>query len=361
MLASNPRAAVGGKGKARGRGCSSGNACIARTLTPFASTPALPPHSENAASADALTPEQRSNAQAVFTLLDDIETSLHFISSRSFRAARATSDLVVKMLETVQTTKAFMVADKLQACSTDFFVVKYSDGYRLKPQLCRDRICPICQWFRALKLKKRFADTIKSLQRPKLLTLTIKTKSEPLEVSARRILKYFARLRRRAAFKSACARGFWVLEWTYNQPDDSYHTHLHCILDSHFIPHELISRLWHQITGDSYIVDIRLANRSHASYLAKYVAKNSLVIPPPHRLEDYINSCKSIRTYGSWGKLKVQAEPELELEEGEHFGLLSTIIAKARSGHLESLVLLSDIVDSIGEAVISVHFPDSPT
>jgi hypothetical protein len=49
--------------------------------------------------------------------------------------------------------------------------------------------------------------------------------------------------------------GFYAIEPIHK--GRGWHVHIHAILDADYLPQAELSRLWHEITGDAYIVDIR--------------------------------------------------------------------------------------------------------
>jgi len=79
---------------------------------------------------------------------------------------------------------------------------------------------------------------------------------------------------RKALFKEIRRRGYRIDGWCgVVEPPN----HIHMVIDSpDFIPWQEISNIWHTITGDSYIIDIREVKKDRqrlAGYLAKYLSK----------------------------------------------------------------------------------------
>jgi len=285
--------------------------------------------------------------------LDYIETSLHQLQPRSFDMLLTARDYIIDYLERQGGWDNLRIIEQMEACSSDFLVIRKEGKLKLFPVLCRSRICPICAFYKALKLKRRLHDTIKRMRKPKLLTLTLKESNDPLDVQARRITKSFARLRRRKAFVEACKQGFWVLEYTYRPANDTWHVHIHAVIDSHFIPQDMISRMWHEITGDSFIVDIRIASPGHAGYLAKYIAKNNTYFPTDAQMSGYIKATKGLRMLGSWGKLKIEEDELLDLDDVEVIGRLSHILTGVAIGNSEDMEVLLELM-----ATFSIDWPE---
>jgi len=79
---------------------------------------------------------------------------------------------------------------------------------------------------------------------------------------------------RKALFKEVRRRGYRIKAWCgVCEPPN----HIHLVIDTpDFIPWEELSKIWHTITGDSYIIDIKRVKKDRqrlAGYLAKYLSK----------------------------------------------------------------------------------------
>lgn len=294
-------------------------------------------YSSSPTSLDAVQSVKPDNYSSLLPLLDQIETSLQTNTTRSFPTLSRVRDSIVEECITLFAPEEWDRLERIAKCSSDMVVIRDGTNYRVSPALCRDRLCPICNYYRSVKLKRKLRDTIKRMRKPKLLTLTLKQSTDQLEVQARRLTKCFARLRRRQAFMSACRSGFWVLEYTFRPDSRTWHVHIHAVIDAHYIAHEAISSMWLSITGDSFVVDIRKANPNHAGYLAKYVAKNGMFLPPREQLLEYLRSVKSVRMFGSWGGLRITEDSVLDLGDCRKIGLLSEIIQNARDGWKDAL------------------------
>ena len=147
--------------------------------------------------------------------------------------------------------------DKVESCATAPTFRRYQaeDGTKLltlsKANFCRDRLCPMCQWRRSLKmgaqaravvaecnLRKRLKD--KNPKSPGykwlLLTLTQRNVDGPdLPAEITRVLKAFKALSRSDEWQAAVKGWLRVLEVTHNTDRndrwyDTYHPHLHVLL-----------------------------------------------------------------------------------------------------------------------------------
>lgn len=145
--------------------------------------------------------------------------------------------------------------DKVESCATAPTFRRYQaeDGTKLltlsKANFCRDRLCPMCQWRRSLKmgaqaravvaecnLRKQLRDRSKSGYKWLLLTLTQRNVDGPdLSAELDRVLAAFKQLTRDKRWKAAVKGWLRVLEVTHNTDRkdrwyDTYHPHLHVLL-----------------------------------------------------------------------------------------------------------------------------------
>jgi len=137
------------------------------------------------------------------------------------------------------------------------------------------------------------------LRHPKLLTLTLRNVPELSKQGVSRLRKCMKTLLRRVDV--FVRGGIYTIE--VENIGNGWHIHAHVVMDSLFIPQEFLSAQWHDITGDSYIVDIREAwsPRGALSYILKYLTKE------PKLLEDlkpvYNQALKGVRLIQPFGVL----------------------------------------------------------
>lgn len=167
--------------------------------------------------------------------------------------------------------------DKVEACATapTFAQHHAEDGTQFltltRANFCRDRLCPMCQWRRSLKmgaqaravvaecnLRKRLRDRSKTGYKWLLLTLTQRNVDGPdLGDELDRVFAAFKQLTRAAEWKAAVKGWLRVAEVTHNIDRrsawyDSYHPHLHILLavnpsyfkSRDYLSHEAWVDLW---------------------------------------------------------------------------------------------------------------------
>lgn len=110
------------------------------------------------------------------------------------------------------------------------------------------------------------------MHQPKLITLTLR-KSHGRRSDLARIHSL-----RNALFHKLRYEGYRIAGWIGVV---EYPNHIHMVVDSDYIPQNLLSKYWYDQTGDSYIVDVRRINLASDSlkgtsrYMAKYLGKGS--------------------------------------------------------------------------------------
>jgi hypothetical protein len=108
-----------------------------------------------------------------------------------------------------------------------------------------------------------------------MVTLTQVSKAETLIEAIRRVLGSFKALQKMPFWKAKVRGGVWALEITRNAVSRHWHAHIHVIVDSDFLPQPQLKAKWLEVTGDSFVVDVRAVHdrREAAKYVAQYVAK----------------------------------------------------------------------------------------
>jgi hypothetical protein len=132
------------------------------------------------------------------------------------------------------------------------------------------RVCPSCsrRWERGVL--SRFMTGIQSMKAPKLITLTLRK-----PCGHERFLSIW--VLRQYLFHNLVRRGYAIRSWC-GIPE--YPNHIHLVVDCDYVPKHEIKQIWHGITGDSYIVDVKAlrGNRDGfegaSSYLTKYLTKS---------------------------------------------------------------------------------------
>ena len=212
----------------------------------------------------------------------------------------------------------YIKARRLKNCRSKHRILMCkSCGQRyITPSRCEIRICDYCSKKYAMRFRSKLMDFIKniSIKNGKtfmFLTLTMRT-SPNQKLSAivlRKLFKDARKLINKLYPKKNDCGAFAVLELgKHNNP------HIHALVFGHYIPQADISKLWHKITGDSKIVDIRrVKNGKHsANYLTKYIFKpiHSDRTKELAKYLDLITGVRRIHTYGIfYGTFTLKKDP----------------------------------------------------
>jgi hypothetical protein len=101
------------------------------------------------------------------------------------------------------------------------------------PRGCGKRVCPRCVVRQRIRLRRALAGAIRSMRRPRFVTLTVKSRprlSEALES----LWSSWARLRARRWWRARVRRAVVVLEVTRSEA--GWHPHLHLVAEGAFLP-----------------------------------------------------------------------------------------------------------------------------
>ena len=212
---------------------------------------------------------------------------------RPWAVHRLNADYIAMAYDEVDERKA----ERMRECAKWLTYRRLEDGSMKlhDARFCRVRLCPVCQWRRALKT---FAQMSQVLERASaegysflFLTLTMRNvEAESLSEALDKLLLGFNRLTKYKRVREA-VRGFYRgCEVTHNTVNDTYHPHLHVVLavkssyfkGSHYISQADWSNLWRKALQADYdpIVDIRKCHGGAKAIAeaCKYAVKPSDVI-----------------------------------------------------------------------------------
>lgn len=150
------------------------------------------------------------------------------------------------------------------------------ETHHINLMYCRERLCPLCQYKRSLKIKHNTMDIVKRVEEVNtdiqylFITLTMRNcYGDELQKAIDDELAAWAKLTdKRKRFKKVCRGYIRTLEVTYNAEKHSYHPHLHIIMavsDDYFtnpnlyLTHNDIAEHWRTAMNLSYrpVIDVR--------------------------------------------------------------------------------------------------------
>lgn len=234
------------------------------------------------------------------------------------------------------------VAKRIQSCG-DYLVFRHYftvDVVKLHgASLCmKHLLCPLCAIRRGAKALRAYLDRWEVVNaqnpalRPFLVTLTVKDgpdlaeRFKHLHDSQRELWK--RKQRSRGSVLDGVVGAVWSYEVKRGSGSGAWHPHLHMIALAENQPdQDALSREWHNITGDSYIVDVRpISQEDPASgfiEVFKYAVKFSDQ-PPADTLHAWL-TLRGKRLLGSAGCFRGVEVPESLLDDPEGLGELPFI------------------------------------
>lgn len=229
-----------------------------------------------------------------------------------------------------------------QDCGSQAWVLKSIEPpieYRIAGSSCRDRFCVPCATERSCVITGNVLDLIRGRQ-IRFLTITIKTTNEPLATSLDKLYDSFQRLRRRKLWLNGVDGGVAFLENKWSDTGNRWHPHLHCLIEGRYIDKSQLQRAWLEITGDSWIVDIRRPpnNEGVTRYVTKYAGKpfNNTFLNRPRLLDEAILAMagrKLALTFGRWRGMLLTATPDLGC--WEPIASLQSVLDRAAHGNAD--------------------------
>ena len=233
-------------------------------------------------------------------------------------------------------------------CGTHCRVVRSDtdpDRYATQSDTCHDRWCQPCATERARRIATHVRTHVTG-KTTRMLTLTLKHSDTPLVCQLDRLRDSLRTLRRSVLWRKRVTGGCAMLECKWSASDQAWHPHAHLLLHGRFVPHSELRKLWHNITGDSYIVHIRPCNSDQqaAAYVAKYVGKpwTGDVERSPDLLRQLIVALDGRRlchTFGTWRGLKL-SEP-IDSGTWHYVCDLDDLLMRAKSGEKAAIELLT--------------------
>ena len=188
---------------------------------------------------------------------------------------------------------ASKAAHKLNECGNYLLFKNYYTVEEIKltkMRVCNQHLlCPFCASIRASRSIQRNNPKVLEVLRqnrklkPVLLTLTVANGSDLAERQNHLMDAFRTLIKRRQdwlkkgrGYNEFCKLlgGFYSYENTYNEKTGEWHPHLHIFgVIEEWIDRESLSRTWHDITGDSMIIDVRRVKKHKELGYGKAIAE----------------------------------------------------------------------------------------
>ncbi len=202
-------------------------------------------------------------------------------------------------------------ASRLKQCCSTFRVLTCGlHPLRSYPTFrCKKLFCPDCAAERATRLGNQTEAKIREVMKTtngRLCLLTLTTKNAAtLDGGLVKLKKSFANFKRKKVFKNHIKGYFGAFEYTFNPKTNDFHIHLHLIvLRGKFWNQSDISDAWRDVTGDSFVVDIREIKDTHKGVkeVCKYPMKPAdLMTMPDAKFLEVVKMKKGTRMFVSGG------------------------------------------------------------
>ena len=131
-------------------------------------------------------------------------------------------------------------ASRVRFCGSSLaFLVEVETGEKRlhDADFCRERLCPMCQWRKSLKVFQEVSKVMDVVQQenknliPLFLTLTVRNcPTDELSKTLDIIFKGWYRLTNHRNMQRIVKGWFRALEVTYNDDSDTFHPHLHAVI-----------------------------------------------------------------------------------------------------------------------------------
>lgn len=232
-------------------------------------------------------------------------------------------------------------ADRVAQCGSDLEFGILQDGTKklVKANFCRDRLCPMCNWRRSLKLYLQVSQVMDVLESRgySFLFLTLTLRNCPwdeLPAAIQAFLSGWRNLYHDApVFRRAVCGTSRALEITVNHGTRTYHPHLHVVLavkpsyfkSKDYISQAQLTQLWRSCCDISYdpIVNIKRIKETSQGFkeISKYVVKGSdFLVGSPELMQRHVSNflagLSGRRLVGSTGVFK-RVQRELCLDDPE--------------------------------------------
>lgn len=208
-------------------------------------------------------------------------------------------------------------AGKVRACGRSYSLfVCHSCGQccELRCFRCDDRLCQLCARSRVARLLQAYGKVLKGLEGARMVTISMRSRPlGELKLAVKELWDAFKRLRHRKIWK--LVRGaIAALEITFNPQSQTWHPHLHIVVDSKFIPWGDLHAVWGSVTaGLGTALYIQKCERGWEHELIKYVTKPGDLLGDEAALVEFLGFARKrrfIRTYGTLYNCAVEEQIE---------------------------------------------------
>ena len=208
-------------------------------------------------------PSDEAPTQCVLISQDNYIENMHALQDEvtsKFTPKKEQGEVLSKVYSMLDLEKR---SERVSECGSFLeFRVSAVDAKLQHANFCKDRLCPMCNWRRSLKIFSQVSKVMDSMAGYEFifLTLTVKNcaaadlpKTVDVLLSGWRYLYH-----KNKEFRSVIHGTFRSLEVTRNKKDGTYHPHLHCILavkPSYFKKGYITQKRWSELWANACDLD----------------------------------------------------------------------------------------------------------
>mgnify|MGYP002508425544 CR=1 FL=1 len=223
----------------------------------------------------------------------------------------------IKLAQSYKRLNNLRYYDRVKECGS---LLDYNSSDKLvNANFCKNRLCPMCNWRRSMKLGFNISKVVEYLQKDYrfiFITLTIPSVTgDKLKETIIKMQKAFTNLfsKNHVNFKKSIKGYFKALEVTFNNKTTGYHPHFHVIAavnpdyfkksNKYYISRDYLLKAWQKEMGDNSIKMVRIEIcrdkktgsgtkniRSAVVETAKYTVKSKDYIFKSYKLTDEVVS-----------------------------------------------------------------------
>lgn len=194
---------------------------------------------------------------------------------------------------------------RMADCGKGAWVCFDAEGHpRIACIACKGRTCPRCQAHRGDVMARALREAISSWDRVRMVTLTRRSRREPLALTVATLTAQFAALRRRKWWRAIIDGGYVAVEVTRNAENGMWHPHLHVLTRGGYVPAAELRREWEAVVGETAYVDVREVPSCArgARYVTQYVTTPADMGQwPEEAVCEFALAMRSVRIMYSFG------------------------------------------------------------
>jgi hypothetical protein len=183
----------------------------------------------------------------------------------------------------------------------DFLVIRCRKCGRMHEviQRCGSRVCGRCRRGDYYRLLHGHQENVAGVENAKFVTVTLRN-VEHLAGAVERLRACWKKLLRRHPYCDRWHGGIYSIESVHK--GHGWNVHLHALVDGFRVSQSQLSRDWLEITGDSYVCDIRncVSPTKTLAYCIKYLLKPPVCSGHEEEFNQVLRGVRLVQGFGSF-------------------------------------------------------------